>query len=320
MRAQPRATFALGDHGRCAVAITYDLEMCAGYSPEGVNHGRIAPFLQDYTLDLCRRAAAQGASPHFFYTSNGLDYPDEQAPFLKEILSYGHLISSHTYSHMPLHTTPPEKLDADLARANDLLYRHLGIVSEVLRGPGGYPDEDGLASRPEQREVIRRNGFGYVSGSVIPRSVRGEYPPESLISDRQRFVYDDGLVELAIHCYTDRQWFDMDHLADQTAYDSWRLTQGHCAMPSGWRAPWATPEARERFVAYNLRCMDHAYDNRLLLVFTWHPYTQLIHDPDQRVLASTLQHVRSKAETVWLCTLRDIARLDASARDRSGEG
>jgi hypothetical protein len=39
---------------RCAIALSYDLEMCAGYAPDGINHGRIIPPVQQYTLDLCK--------------------------------------------------------------------------------------------------------------------------------------------------------------------------------------------------------------------------------------------------------------------------
>ena len=51
---------------RCAVALSYDLEMCAGYSPVSINHGRIMPALRDYTLSLCETASAHDVELQFF--------------------------------------------------------------------------------------------------------------------------------------------------------------------------------------------------------------------------------------------------------------
>ena len=42
--------FQLPEGVRCGIALSYDLEMCAGYQPDGVNHGRIIPEVQAYTL------------------------------------------------------------------------------------------------------------------------------------------------------------------------------------------------------------------------------------------------------------------------------
>ena len=75
---------------RCAVALSYDLEMCAGYSPVLINHGRIMQPLREYTLRLCDTAEAFGVQLHFFYVVNGLEEPDIE--YLREILRRGHVI------------------------------------------------------------------------------------------------------------------------------------------------------------------------------------------------------------------------------------
>ena len=77
----------LPEGARCAVALSYDLEMCAGYSPVLINHGRIMQPLRDYTLRLCDTAEAFGVQLHFFYVVNGLEEPDIE--YLREILRRG---------------------------------------------------------------------------------------------------------------------------------------------------------------------------------------------------------------------------------------
>ena len=101
---------------RCAVALSYDLEMCAGYSPVLINHGRIMRPLRDYTLRLCTTAEAFGVQLHFFYVANGLEEPD--IGYLREILRRGHLIDNHTYSHMLLSHPDPAQLGWELTTAN----------------------------------------------------------------------------------------------------------------------------------------------------------------------------------------------------------
>jgi hypothetical protein len=62
-------------------------------------------------------------------------------------------------------------------------------------------------------------------------------------------------------------------------------------------------------VALNLACLDYAYENRLLWVPVWHPYTHYLHDPESRMLKALLRHAAGKAERVWVCTVRDAAAM-----------
>ena len=297
---------------RCAVALSYDLEMCAGYAPDGINHGRLMPALQSYTLRLCDIAERYGVALHFFYVCNGLDAPDAQStliPFLRELVERGHVIDSHTYSHQGLAVVDAETLDSELTRASRLLRERLGVRSTVLRGPGGYPDGRRTLS-PANRRVILDNGFQWISGEYDPRTY--ETSRKEWVSASARnlpYCHPDGLAEIPIQGWTDRMWFDMRPEVDASLLNEWRVVQGHKPVPPGWRAPWALPDALGDWIALNQDCLDHAYEHRLMWVPCWHPYTQYLHDPQARILEALLERASRKPERVWVCTLRDAAGM-----------
>lgn len=300
-------TVRLPEGVRCAVALSYDLEMCAGYAPDGVNHGRIMPALQEYTLRLCETAERFGVRLHFFYVCNGLEEAD--VAYLREIVRRGHIIDSHTYSHKHIAASAPDLLDHELWRANRLLQERLGVTSTVLRGPGGYTH--GWLHLPHaNREVILRNGFRWVSGEYDENVfTRGREYALRAAQDHRPYAYPEGLVEIPIHGWTDRMWFDIRPEVDQSVLDAWRKEHGHRPVPRGWRAPWTDRHALDEWIALNLDSLDYAYEHRLLWVPCWHPYTHYLHDPDHRTLSALLARAAAKPERVWVCTLRDAASM-----------
>ena len=127
----------LPDDARCAVALSYDLEMCAGYSPVGINHGRIMPPLQDYTLALCDTAEAFDVQLQFFHVGNGLEMDD--VVYLEEILRRGHIIDNHTYNHVRLSAPDTAALGEELSLTNRRQRERLGVTSTVCAGPAASP-------------------------------------------------------------------------------------------------------------------------------------------------------------------------------------
>ena len=291
---------------RCAVALSYDLEMCAGYSPVLINHGRIMQPLRDYTLRLCDTAEAFGVQLHFFYVVNGLEEPD--IDYLREILRRGHVIDNHTYSHMLLSYPDPAQLGWELTTANRELEARLGVESTVLRGPGGLPG--GLDRLLANQQTILDSGFRWVSSHM--ESTMGKYGWEHDVaapSRLQPYVYPTGLIEMPIQGWMDRLFFDFERNRDNDAMEAWRLAEGHRPVPDGWVCPWTDAAALDDWIAYNLAALDHAYDHGLLWVPTWHPYTHYLHDPANRALPALLAHARSKPEPVAVCTVRDAAAM-----------
>ena len=261
---------------RAGVAITYDTDVAGGYAPDGVCHGRTAPFLRDYILRLCEVAEEYGVKFQFFQIANGLE-DDEVVSHLKEVLSRGHAVDCHTYSHLNLAYTPPDELEGDLELAGRLFQERLGFRSRILRGPGGY--RHGELPEANQR-VILRHGYRWVSGEVDYDLHGGgwEYAVSSPSRGRP-FTYPTGLVEVPIQGFTDRMWFEGEKMADGEAYEKWRREHGHRPVPRGWRPPWTSPDALEGWTKLNLACLDYAYEHGLLWVVCWHPYSHYLHDP-----------------------------------------
>ena len=291
---------------RCAVALSYDTDMAAGYAPDGICHGRTMPALQEYMLRLCDTAERYGARVHFFQIGNGLEEPDLE--YLKEILHRGHLVDSHTYSHLALTTEDVGLLDEELARTNRLFQERLGWTSTVLRGPGGYTH--GLDGLKANQEVILKNGFRWVSGRYNHDIYsQGEGFAREASLREPVYAYPTGLIELPVQGYTDRAWFDWQECTDPDAYTAWRRAHGHKPVPPGWRCPWTAPDALERWIAYNLAAADFAYEHRLLWIPVWHPYSHYLHDPENRMLPALLEHCAAKPEKVWVCSVRDAAEM-----------
>jgi len=304
------------------IALSYDLEMCAGYSPTLTNHGQIMPDLQKYTLQLCDIAESFNVRLHFFYVANGLENPDKA--YLREILQRGHVIDSHTYSHICLATPDLEKLDQDLRRANRALEDELGIESVVLRGPGGILN--GLNGHPESQKIILKNGFHYVSSAYKDPLTDGDFRflskevrhsiDEAALADAARLTtldspyrYETGLIELPLQGLTDRNWFDTHYCFDPQALNTWRENAGHRPVAARWRAPWTAPGALDGWLQYQCDVLDNAYAMQTLWLPVWHPYSHYLHDPENIVLKSLLSYAASKSEKVWVGTLRDVIPL-----------
>jgi len=302
---------------RCAVCLTFDTDMAGGYSPpeQPFCHGRTAPFVADSMRRLMDAAEQFDVRLHFFKIANGLEQGNDWSVY-REALERGHDIDSHTYSHLNLaYTADPGELDADLRRANVLLKDSLDIDPVVLRGPGGY-----LAGKlpPANRQVILKNGFRYVSGEFNAHAECAQ--DTDIAQDALRhppFRYADGLVEIPIHGWTDRAFFD-SMSSRRAALEHWRAKYAHKPVPDGWTCPWTEPDAMARFIDLHKTAFDAVYKNQMLYNLTCHPYSLYLHDRENVFLREFITHIHSKPEPVWIGTLRDAAR-DLLTGDKSGE-
>jgi len=297
---------------RCAIALTYDTDMAGGYAPDLICHSHTMPALQEYILKLCDTAEKFGVHLQFFQIGNGLE--DEDIRYLREMLGRGHVVDSHTYSHIPLITDDLAALDHELALTNELFEKRLGWKSTVLRGPGGY--HEGLRGKPENQRIIMRNGFHWVSCEWNRELTNS--PLEYAIAAAGRdvpYAYNSGLIEFPLQGFTDRVWFETVKMDDRELYDAWRAEWGHKPVPPGSRAPWTTADALDTWIDYNLAAADYAYEHGLLWIICWHPYSHYVHDPENKMLPALLQWAKAKAkkkqDKAWICTLRDAVALVA---------
>jgi peptidoglycan/xylan/chitin deacetylase (PgdA/CDA1 family) len=308
MKTYPQAIhLELPEGVRCAVALSYDLEMCAGYSPDGVNHGRIMPAVQNYLFKLLDVAERYNTQLHFFYVCDGLE--EENIDYLEEILRRGHVIDSHTYSHQGVAIVSPEKLDDELQRANRLLKDKLGVESTILRGPYGYKNGRESLSQAN-REIIVRHGFKWISGEFDDAVYDHDADFSARSASRNLpYAYSKDLIEIPFQGWSDRMWFDLRPEVDQSEIESWRAEYAHRPIPTPWSAPWPIENALDGWIESNRHTLDHAYEEGLLWVPVWHPYTHYLHDPQNRALEALLEHAASKSERVWVCTLRDAVQM-----------
>jgi peptidoglycan/xylan/chitin deacetylase (PgdA/CDA1 family) len=297
---------------RCAIALTYDTDMAGGYAPDLVCHGHTMPALQEYILKLCDTAEKFGVHLQFFQIGNGL--ADEDIGYLREMLGRGHVVDSHTYSHIPLITDDLAALDHELALTNELFEKRLGWKSTVLRGPGGY--YEGLRGKPENQRIIMKNGFRWVSCEWNRELINQplEYAIEAAGRDVP-YAYNSGLIEFPLQGFTDRVWFETVKMEDRARYDAWRAKWGHKAVPPGARARWTTADALDTWIDYNLAAADYAYEHGLLWIICWHPYSHYVHDPKNKMLPALLQWAaakkKKKKDQAWVCALRDAVALVA---------
>ena len=300
----------LPDGVRSAVALSYDTDSGCGYAEPLICHGHTPAFLHEYMLRLCDTADQYGVKLHFMQIANGLE-DSRVVGYLREILDRGHIVDSHTHTHMLLTTDDVDALDRDLALANQLFEERLGWKPTILRGPGGY--SDGLDGLVPNQEVILKNGFQWVSGRYcFPLYARGrQYAVEASMREAP-YVYTTGLIEIPVQGFTDRMWFDYSHddiETDQEAYAVFRREYGDKPVPPGWRCPWTPPSALGDWIAYLLDAADYAYEHRLLWTPTWHPYSHYLHDPDNRALPALLEHLAGKPETFAFYTMRDVTGM-----------
>ncbi len=293
------------DGVRCAIALSYDLEMSGGYEPNGGGHGRVIPEVQDYARGLCDVAEEYGAKLHFFCIGNGVEHT---LPLLNEIISRGHIIDSHTYSHFKLRSNDISSLKEELEKTNRLFEEKLGWKSTILRGPGGY--QDGLDGLIDNQQVILDNGFKVVSCRHDWTVLEGDR--KHVLNTPRRdppYMYPTGLVEIPFQGFSDRTFFDDAKNVCPEKYKKWRSIPWNNRNLKGWMPPWTAKDALDEWIKYHRQAVDYAYEHKLLWVPCWHPLSHYLHDRENTVLRKFLEYCTSKPEKVWVCTVRDAAEM-----------
>jgi hypothetical protein len=309
---------AAGRHGgaaaddRALIAITLDLEMSRNFPVWTDTHwdfekGNLNEETKRYTVEACRRVKAAGGVVHCFAV--GRVFEQESVAWLQELVQAGHPVGNHTYDHVNVLATRPQDVQFRFQRAPWLiagrtpaevirdnirlttaaLKARLGIDPAGFRTPGGFAD--GLRTRPDVREMLRAQGFTWVS-SLSPRhpnTPAGEEPTaavyEAIVAAQaaaQPFVYPDGLVEVP-----------MSPISDIGAFRNGR-----------WRLDWFL-KAIEQAVAWVI-------DHRAVFDFLGHPSCLYVTDPEFRAVDLICELVRkagARAAIVGLDVLAERARV-----------
>ncbi len=232
------------DAKQALIAITLDLEMSRHYPRREMTEwdykkGDLDDATKDYAVAAARVAKEHGGLIHFFCVGRVLEQPN--IDWLKEISAAGHPIGNHTYDHVNVLATEPEKtqfrferspwlvkgmtarqlIEENIRLTNIALRQRADIRERGFRTPGGFPD--GLADREDIQKMLLDLGYQWVS-SKYPQHKTGaprEEPSEDVYEDivraqaaAQPFVYPSGLIEIP-----------MSPISDVTAFRTnyWKL-------------------------------------------------------------------------------------------------
>lgn len=272
---------ALFPDARAVVAIGWDCEMIGEYAdtnPSGKTHGHLDDRTIQYALDVAAMAEQADFRMQYFLLGQTFEEPVDWAAGL---LSRGHGLDQHTYSHFPLIGEEVE-VARELAETSRLFEEKLGFRPVGLRGPGGYAH--GLHDHPRAQEIVKEQGLQFVSCHYATKTPSGPYDVYAdknayqILKHHQPRKYPNGLLEIPISGYTDRHFLD------------------NLARPV------------ERFTKHLQDCLDFAYDmGGLVYAVALHPDTMSRHDPQMQALAGLVEHAQRKLDKVRFVTYREVA-------------
>ena len=301
------------------VAITLDLEMSRNFPTREETHwdyekGNLNAETKRYAVEACRRVKAAGGVVHCFAV--GRTFEQEDVGWLKGIVADGHPVGNHTYDHVNVRATrladvqfrfrrapwlvegraPAEVIRENVRLTSAAMRERLGIAPDGFRTPGGFAD--GLKDRPDVRELLRGQGFAWVSSLYPPHPVGepGREPgPEvydgivAAQAAAQPFAYPDGLVEVP-----------MSPVSDITAFRAGR-----------WRLEWFLKAVRHG--------VEWAIERRAAFDFLGHPSCLYVTDPDFRAVGLICDLVRKAGRRAALVPLGEIARRAHPGNSRPGQ-
>ena len=85
----------------------------------------------------------------------------------RELRQRGHIVGNHTLSHGNIARIPPEKLDQEIAEANDILERELGGKSEHF----SYPNPHFLNPQWNEQSLALTQRIGFKTAVLTDHGV-----------------------------------------------------------------------------------------------------------------------------------------------------
>src|SRR5262249_7594578 len=157
---------------------------------------------------------------------------------------------------------PVEVIRENIRLTGAAMRERLGVAPDGFRTPGGFAD--GLKDRPDVRELLRGQGFNWVSSLYPthpvgePRREPGPEASDGIVAAQaaaQPFAYPDGLVEVP-----------MSPVSDIAAFRAGR-----------WRL--------EGFLKAVRLGVEWAIEHRAAFDFLGHPSCLYVTDPDFRAVS-----------------------------------
>ncbi|MCA9173396.1 MAG: polysaccharide deacetylase family protein [Planctomycetales bacterium] len=307
-------TAAANDEQVAQIAITFDLEMSRHYPQRGMTEwdyqkGNLNEETKRYSLEAAKRVRDRGGLIHFFCVGRVLE--QENVDWLREIAEMGHPIGNHTYDHVNVWASEPDKVQFRFARSpwlvagqsvEQIIRENIRITSAALqsrvkvkaagfRTPGG--SRTALNGREDLQRLLLDLGFSWVSSGYPPhQSSPPETPPTDEIfasivdalPSAQPYRYPTGLVEVP-----------MSPISDVGAFRT-----------SRWK--------RADFLKSIRQCIQWCVSHHGVFDFLCHPSIMYVEDPGFEVVDHICDLVAADKDRAKLTTLDGIA-----ARVSSGQ-
>ncbi|MCB1147949.1 MAG: polysaccharide deacetylase family protein [Leptospiraceae bacterium] len=293
---------------KAQIAITFDLEMSRQYPRREMlewdyQKGNLNQETKDYSLQAAEIAKASGAIIHYFCVGRVLEQKDIN--WLKKISETGHPIGNHTYDHVNVWATEPQKTQFRFQRSpwllggktaeqvirqnirltTEAMQQRLGITADGFRTPGG--SNTALDQREDLQRMLLAEGFQWVSSkypnhkSSLPAEKPSQEIYQSILAAQQAaqpYVYPTGLIEIP-----------MSPISDVGAFRS-----------SQWKLKY--------FLKSVELCIQQAIEQGGVFDFLCHPSIMYVEDPQfetVKLICNLVNQAGARAEIVGLS---DIAK------------
>lgn len=293
---------------KAQIAITFDLEMSRQY-PRRNNYewdfqkGNLNKETKDYSLKSAEIAKNSGGTIHYFCVGRVLEQKD--VTWLKTISEMGHPIGNHTYDHVNVWATEPQKTQFRFQRSpwllggktaeqvirqnirltTEAMNQRLGIMPDGFRTPGG--SRNALDKREDLQKMLLAEGFKWVSSKYPPHkySRPKEKPTQAIYQSivqaqqaAQPYLYPTGLIEIPMSPISDVGAF-------RTGY--WKLNY---------------------FLKSVELCIQQAIEQGGVFDFLCHPSIMYVEDPKFETIKLICDLVNQAGDKAEIVGLSDIAK------------
>lgn len=299
------------DENKALIAITYDLEMSAGYPIKGKSRnkypwdyqkGNLNDETKQYTVESCRIVKEAGGVLHSFLVGQVLEH--KNVDWLKNIIKEGHPVGNHTYDHVRITAknlgsiqyrfqrapwliagkTPEEVISENIRLCELAMQQRLGIKPAGFRTP--YAFANGIADRVDLQEMLLSLGYTWVSSRYAgPTNVRHKKPTEADYNafitthkQHQPHIYPTGLIEVPFSPPMDVGVF---------RGRSWKL---------------------EEFLQLIEKSVNWAIENRATFDFGVHPSVMYVEDPEFKAVKLICNLVKAVGDRAAIVDLGTFAR------------
>jgi peptidoglycan/xylan/chitin deacetylase (PgdA/CDA1 family) len=245
------------DGHSCCVSLTFDIEQCTNFPYWTCvwDHlkGALDTDAKQHVGKLAAASEAAGVRCQWFSLGSSFEDPDDE--YQRALVAAGHAVGNHTYRHVFVkartwdslqvtyrndpslasgYAAPIDAVRDEIQRTTEVMTDRLGERPRGFRTPGGFTN--GLEDAPEVQDLLKEEGFDYVSSHYKFPVTPGKRPSwdemESAmrwsVANLQPYRHPNGLLELPMMGISDiwafrymdmerEEWLKMLELGIDTA-------------------------------------------------------------------------------------------------------